>query len=154
MIHVPHFRQLIIRPALQRMTLYSPAAENLLLGTALYESRITYLKQINGPALGVFQIEPFTLNDVYENYLEYREEMMMVMDELQGHMEAEEAVVANLMYAAAVARLIYYRSPMPLPDSDDMDGLAHMYKVVYNTDLGRGTEAGFIETYNKYTKGE
>ena len=120
------------------------------MGTALYESKLTYLKQLGGPALGVYQIEPDTLTDIYENYLFFRENMMMVMDELQGHMEEEEAVVANLMYATAIARLIYYRSPMPLPDADDIEGLARMYKIVFNTVKGKGTEEGFIKIYKEY----
>ena len=153
MIHLPQFRELIVRPALRKMGLYSPVAEELLVGTALYESRLTYLKQLGGPALGVYQIEPDTLTDVYENYLYFRENMLMVMDELQGHMEAEEAVVANLMYATAIARLVYYRSSMPLPDSDDLEGMAKMYKVVYNTHEGKGTEEGFIKIYKEYANG-
>jgi hypothetical protein len=40
-------------------------AIQLLMGTAAQESHLgTYLKQINGPALGVFQMEPNTEIDI------------------------------------------------------------------------------------------
>ncbi|MEE9541175.1 MAG: hypothetical protein V3V85_06750, partial [Candidatus Thorarchaeota archaeon] len=49
------------------------AAVNLLLGTVYQESTIngiTHLKQVGGPALGIYQIEPDTEHDTWENYLE------------------------------------------------------------------------------------
>ena len=57
---------------LSSIGLYSVEAVYLLLGTCAVESNFgTYLKQKNGPALGVFQIEPSTLIDIWENYLYY-----------------------------------------------------------------------------------
>jgi hypothetical protein len=49
----------------------------LLLGTALTESGdMHYLHQLgNGPALGVYQMEPTTHEDIYDNYLKYKKEL-------------------------------------------------------------------------------
>jgi hypothetical protein len=48
-------RQYVIRPTLQRLGLWSLAAENLLLGTAAQESKLGYyLHQLEGPALGLY----------------------------------------------------------------------------------------------------
>jgi len=67
-------RKLVIRPALLEIELWSEAAEELVLGTAIVESRLSFIKQLgSGPALGLWQIEPDTHRDVYENFLEYRE---------------------------------------------------------------------------------
>ena len=76
MIDVKQFRANIIEPALTVLELDSVAAQELLLGTAVQESRITYLRQLgNGPALGLFQMEPATHNDIWDNFLEYKPEL-------------------------------------------------------------------------------
>ena len=50
---------LVIRPALKKLRLWSPSAEELVFGTAIVESGLTYLKQHgDGPALGLWQVEP------------------------------------------------------------------------------------------------
>ena len=52
---------LVICPALEKLSLWSPSAEELVLGTAIVESGLTYLKQHgDGPALGLWQVEPAT----------------------------------------------------------------------------------------------
>ena len=45
---------MVIRPALSKINLWSPSAEELVLGTAIVESGLTYLRQWgDGPALGL-----------------------------------------------------------------------------------------------------
>src|SRR5882757_814136 len=66
------FARTSIRPSLITINLWSAAAEQLLLGTAIHESEgFRFRKQRNGPALGVFQMEPFTHNDIWNTYLSY-----------------------------------------------------------------------------------
>ena len=75
MLDADQFTRLIIRPALKIIGLDFRAAEELLLGTALQESRLTYLHQLGGgPALGLFQMEPGTHDDIWTNYLWNRPE--------------------------------------------------------------------------------
>ena len=53
--------------------MYSPVAENLIMGTAAQESGFTYIKQLGGgPALGMFQVEPATAEDILFRYLKIR----------------------------------------------------------------------------------
>ena len=60
-LNVRDLRVEVIRPALRALDLWSPAAEDLVLGTAAQESGLAYLRQIGGgPALGLWQIEPAT----------------------------------------------------------------------------------------------
>src|SRR3954469_3472805 len=61
---VAQFRNFVVRPILDYLGLASPAAENLLVGTALYESGLEALDQWTGPgdatlgpAFGIYQIE-------------------------------------------------------------------------------------------------
>ncbi len=74
----------VIYPALNKMGMWSEVAGELVLGTAIVESNLTYLKQHGeGPALGLWQVEPATHEDLYANYLNYRPEMMSSLMELR-----------------------------------------------------------------------
>jgi len=160
MIQEQDLRELVIQPTLEHIGLYSEAAENLLIGTIKQESAGgRYLKQINGPALGIYQIEPATHQDIYENFLVYKEGLGDKIVELlpafiteapenSGQKYAtEQQLITNLSYATAIARIVYYRRPEALPYSDDIEGLAAYWKQHYNTPLGAGTEEEFIHNY-------
>lgn len=163
MINPAHFRSHVIAPVLRAMDMWSPAAENLLLGTAMQESRCgEYLVQIGGPALGVFQIEPATAHDLIFRYLDRRPDLrrqfeisFRLLDSRPvnwtsfPHQRIAEKLITDLRFATAVARLRYWIVPEPLPAADDVEGLARYWKQYYNTHLGRGTEEEWINNYQK-----
>jgi hypothetical protein len=143
----PHsFRRFVIRPALTRLGLHSPAAEALLLGTALAESGLSALVQSGGgPALGVYQIEPATHADIWRNYLATRPVVAArVLSLAAAGLGQPAQLVWNLGYATAMARLVYRRRPEPLPAAEDIPGLAAYWKAHFNTAAGKGTAAEFI----------
>ena len=79
MFDAVHFKEEIVEPVLQEMSehfygAYSPAAVNLMMGTVWQESLGgTWLRQWKGgPGKGVYQIEPATHLDIFENFLAYR----------------------------------------------------------------------------------
>lgn len=131
---------------------YSLAAIQLLLGTAAQESGFgTYLKQIQGPALGVFQMEPGTEQDIWEHFLKYRPHIRNMIIKITGVKRPDpDHLRGNLLYQIIMARLHYYRVPEILPASDDVPGMASYWKRFYNTKLGRGAEAEFVENYHRY----
>ena len=139
-------RELVIKPALSEIELWSPAAEELVLGTAIIESRLSFIKQLGrGPALGLWQIEPDTHRDVYDNFLEYREGLYDQVLSLSAPGQTfEENLTSNMQYGAAICRLCYYRAPEALPDEGDLEGQARYWKRYYNTPLGAGTEGKYI----------
>ncbi len=153
MLDPRQFRVLVIRPTLKHLKMWTPAAENLLLGTAAHESRLTYLKQHgSGPALGVYQIEPATHEDVWENYLKYKGDIAgrvraLASQNWPGENNMHRELITNLAYATAIARLVYYRRPEPMPAANDIDGLARYWKQHYNTPLGAGRPAEFVAHY-------
>ncbi|MDX1428656.1 MAG: hypothetical protein R3282_00145, partial [Rhodothermales bacterium] len=62
-----------IRPALAALEKKGRASEELLLGTAIQESLLEFRRQLGGgPARGLFQMEPATHDDCWENYLNFR----------------------------------------------------------------------------------
>jgi hypothetical protein len=139
----------VIVPTLVQIGLYSDAAVNLLLGTCAQESQMgTYLKQINGPALGIYQIEPATHKDVWENYLRYKKELSEKVLMLGAQHDA--SLMINLAYTTAIARIIYLRAPEKLPAENDISELANYWKKYYNTLLGKGSTTDFITNYKRY----
>lgn len=127
----------IVRPALQSIGLWSPAAENLLTGTALAESRAVYLRQVGGgPALGLWQMEPATHDDCWNNWLcsPGRSRQATALRQMIGYLNPSAGLmVSNLLYAAGVARVRYQRVRDPLPGATDAAGLSQYHKDFYNT---------------------
>lgn len=146
MIDLVQFRDLIVIPALDVIGLNSASAVELLLGTAIQESDARYLKQIGGgPALGLFQMEPATYDDIWENYLMHRPDLAKRVSALTRYPSNPNELVGNLWFAAAMCRVHYRRVPEPLPDAGDVEGMAAYWKEHYNTHLGAGTEEEYVE---------
>lgn len=143
----------VIRPTLEYMGMYSEAAENLLIGTAMQESRLKYLHQVSGPAIGLWQMEPATHDDLYTNFIDYKGALKALVRSLAGSKYANtkidpDEMHGNLYYACAMARLQYYRQKEPLPYAEDIHALSRYYKKYYNTPLGKATLEQFIESYH------
>lgn len=154
MIDIDQFTDYVIDPVLEQMVMYSVAASELLLGTAIQESRLTYIKQLgNGPAMGVFQMEPATFKDIWQNYLAYRPNIADVARTLSGTRPQEypvpEQMITNLAFAACMCRVHYRRVREPLPTAGDLPSQAAYWKQHYNTPLGRGTQTEYIENWER-----
>ena len=142
-------RELIIIPTLMHLGLHSDNAVQLLLNTAKQESHLTYLTQLgNGPARGLWQMEPATHDDIWTNYLAYRDALADNVRVLaigtKGVPDADQ-MVGNLFYACAMARIHYLRVPAILPHANDALAQALYWKEHYNTELGRGTVEEFMD---------
>lgn len=139
------FRRYVIQPAL---TALAPAgipvtqtAADLLMATAAIESGLgTWLVQEDGPALGVFQIEPPSLDDL-ELMLTAAQKAALAT--LGSSAPLVDQLAGNLVLAAAVCRLFYWQVPEALPP-DTKSGLWGYYKAHYNTALGAATESAFL----------
>lgn len=141
-VDIGHLRTLVVRPSLEYLELWSEAAENLVVGTALVESHGEYLKQLGrGPALGLWQIEPFTHQDIWDNFLKYEAELADRVRGLQTLRSDDfhEELAGNLFYGAAICRCHYRRVRERLPAAADPDGMARYWKAYYNTPAGAGT---------------
>lgn len=117
------FREYIIKPTLLYLGDYRANMEALLLGTAWHESQgCKWLHQLgNGPALGVYQIEPVTHQDQWKTYLEYNriaQDLILKLASVHslGHgLPKDEELIGNLPYATAIAWCKYRRAPGAIP---------------------------------------
>lgn len=134
-LNISHVADCVVRPALEALHLHSPQAVILVLGTGMVESRLTFLKQLgSGPALGIFQMEPATHKDIHQNVLRYNGELRNRLEILTISACAAE-MAGNMLYAAAMCRIQYYRFSEPLP-SIEARAMAEYHKKYYNTVAG------------------
>lgn len=150
-------REHVIRPVLRYLDAYSESAEELLVLTAAHESLMgEYLHQTGGgPAVGIYQMEPATHDDIWASYLAYRHALAERIAEtrtglFQASGQPALEMAGNLYYATAMARAHYLRVPETLPGSDDSLGLAGYWKSHYNTTAGAGTVAQALSHYQRY----
>jgi hypothetical protein len=141
----------IISNTLLSIDLYSESAVQLLMGTSAHESLgWQYRRQLgNGPALGLFQMEPYTHDDCWVNYLNYNPVLSQKILSVSGMFSPNAgALETNDVYAACMARIKYLRDPQPIPDS--LYGQAEYWKRVYNTYMGKGIVQEYINHYQMF----
>ena len=146
-----------IHPALTSIKLWTPAAEELLLGTAIVESDLLHRKQLgNGPARSFFQMEPVTHDDIWNNFLKYKPDLARAISSLMTSSDADKIVELekNDEYACAMARAHYARVKWPLPKAGDVDAMAKYWKRHYNTKGGKGNEDKYREKWNNTMEGK
>ncbi|QDP48175.1 MAG: hypothetical protein Unbinned6437contig1000_29 [Prokaryotic dsDNA virus sp.] len=137
----------IIKPTHQYMggNYESKESNFLSLCTAAIESNCgEYIKQINGPALGIWQMEPDTHDDIWNNCDAFRDSDFLTRIDSLIPVFTFESLIDAPIYACAMARLKYSMDPHPLPklsgDKDlDCINFFEYYKRVYNTKFGAST---------------
>lgn len=143
----------IIRPVLRDLGLGGGRAEALVLGTACQESKCgLWLVQLgNGPARGIYQMEPATHGDLWDRYLVHRPELAKKINRWRnqyGNGMGAEEMVGNLYYASAMCRIHYLRVPAPIPH--DLKGQAEYWKRWYNTPAGAGTVEEYLSNWRQF----
>ena len=142
----------LIERILKSIDLYSPEALDLVYKTGKVESGYKYLRQIKGPARGLFQCEAWVAVAICKNYLEYRKDLMRkvadaTMVKLSYFVDPKEEdwdflLETNVAVQIAMCRLHYRRIPKPLPSS--AEGQAEYWKKYYNSMAGRGSVEDFL----------
>lgn len=137
---------------------YSEEVVELLIGTAAHESHMgKWLRQVKGPALGIYQMEPATHQSLWKHFLRFRPDVARVVREMASQRSckadgsvADNELIHNLMYATALARVRYRGAKGPIPNT--LAGQAGYWKQWYNTPLGRGTTEKYIEDYERFVE--
>lgn len=150
MLDCGQLTSLIIKPALEDLVMYSEEAVELMIFTCAVESNGgSYLKQMSGPALGIYQMEPKTYNDIWQNYIMKNSSILLRFIHGFGInvMPDEHRLIYDLRFATAMTRIHYMRIPEPLPKLHDLEALWNYYKTYYNTSAGK---AEYHDSLNKY----
>lgn len=150
MLNVQQLKELIIKPSLIDLIMFNDDAMELLVFTCAVESLGgTYLKQINGPALGIYQMEPATYNDIWQNYINNRKDLSLLMATNFdcSRIPDEDRLTYDLRFATALCRIHYSRVLEPLPKQSDVQSLWNYYKKYYNTSQGAALHDESIRKY-------
>lgn len=145
----------IIKPTLKYMggNYDSKNARMLLLATAAIESHCGYyIKQVNGPALGIWQMEPATHHDVNLNCdaLKNNDFGKKIVYLIPMYNDFKSGTLIDApKYACAMARLKYSMDKEALPSHDEPYETYRYYKRVYNTRLGASTWEKFKAAWDK-----
>lgn len=152
--YLPQFKDLVVRVTMAQ-ELCSEVSTNLILGTCAVESNFGhYFRQIGGgPGLGIFQCEPATERDIWDNYLFYgRAAKRKAIYRISGVRSYENngALEWNIAYGICMCRLHYRRIAEPFPAADDIEGLGWYWDTHYNRNPLKGTVKQFVKAYKKY----
>ncbi len=145
MINRKHLQSLLYDTLRPIPKFCSPEALVLLEYTSVIESdRGTFLTQLGGgPALGLMGVEPRTMVDNYENYLDYRPELLNTIGTVCGVFSQyiDPLVLRyNLAFNILMARVWYYRAKPPIPVT--MKEVAKYHEKHYNTKTGNYASTG------------
>lgn len=154
MFDVKQFREKIVRPVLHGIGMWNENAEELMMGTAAAESLGgTYLvQQGNGPALGIYQMEPKTHDDIWQKWLPNHPAIAnnLMQSCMMAMKPRADMMVYNLYYATAMARLQYWRcGEGPIPA--ELEGQAEYWVKYYNKG-GSGTVEKYLAARAAFLK--
>jgi hypothetical protein len=152
MIEIKQFREEIASVALNKLGLYTHSGLELLTLTCAQETLGgTYIKQIEGPALGLFGMEPRTHEDMWQSFLPRRSDLVYkILSSLYiSSKPPVEFLKYNCLYAAMMCRVRYLPTPEPIPDAKDIKGLAQYWHKYYNRNPNVDPEQAVI-AYNKF----
>jgi len=147
----------IITPALDELAFVVKNINGLnskqfMLAVAAQESHCgEYFRQINGVALGIWQIEPSTNDDLYQNYLCYHQEIDPILSQYYTPLMPCPHIQSP-MYNCSIARLCMYRYRDPMPELNDKEGMWQFYKKRYNSSQGKATQNQWNENWERYVK--
>jgi len=142
-------RKLVIRETLRYLDDWSPAAENLLLGTAIQESGMGFCLR-EGRGYGIYHISANTHRAIWDKYLiDHPEQASRVRGLAGQHSFLEDPqgeLTTNLKYATAIAWYVYKRTGKTLPDADDLNGLAEIWHRHFHS-RATATPREFTQNY-------
>lgn len=140
----------IVIPALKKINHCELASMELVLGTGLHESNAwLFRKQIHGPALGMWQMEPRTANYLWDSVVSKRPQLKQDLLELANASRFNPGMlIDNDKLSAAMCRVHYLNVKVRLPLPGDLVMQARYWKKYYNTCRGKGIEQSYINAWN------
>ena len=158
---VKQFTTHIVQPTLSKLEMdHALSAVEMMVGTVAVESSFEFIKQKGGgPAIGFFQLEPATIEDVVVRYVQNKDKTFRANFEQASLLVAPwnftaagllDHVMANLRLQCAIARVKYWMTPEALPPLADIPGYARYWKKYYNTINGAGTEDDFVKAWSQH----
>lgn len=147
-------REYVIRPTLQRLGEWSPAWENLLLGTIAQASQFGFHVK-DGRGMGIYQIDKETHKYVWDRFLAFDADRASLVrgfaSQREFLQEPDLELVTNLAYATAIAWGLYAANGAKLPeDSNDLQAIAQCWYCYYPRRNITQTPSDFIQNFQTH----
>lgn len=153
-INCAQLREVIIKPVLGALGLFSDEAVNLLLGTAAVETQLgRYIVQPDGRlfegGIGIYQCDIPTYNDIWTRYIAASPAMKARIQLYVGYnlKPPAQRLASDLILATIICRLHYARIGQPIPVGPGVKEMAVFWKKWYNP---YGSIENFIKNYKEY----
>lgn len=151
MFNCAQFTELVLRRALYDLQLLCDDSVELLLFTCANESfGGTYLHEVKGSGIGIYQMKPGIYNDIWQNFILFKSSILiqLVHNFDAPTMPSEDRLIYDLHFASAMARLHYARVKEPLPNAKQPQAIWEYYKNYYNKSADNWHQA--ISNYHKF----
>jgi hypothetical protein len=161
MINLGQWKAHLVRPSLTTFAslanlsgrIDAEWAINQIVGTTKESAGCEYLVQLDsGPAVGFYQMEPATHDDIWANYLKYNQHLVTALYSVVGrstmNVGSADEMIGDLTYATLMCRIDYYRSKLAAP-ANTAQALAEYHKIVYNTASGASVASDDIAYYQE-----
>lgn len=134
----------VVTATLKEMDRFKPECVELLCMIAAHESMLgKYRKQIKGPALSLFQIEPRTHDSIWDNC----DSIGKLADKL-GIERDLQSLADDDRYAVFMARCYLLMDTNPLPKT--VCEMGEYAKRYWNSDGGKASPEAYINAYIKW----
>lgn len=110
-----------------------------------------FRRQVGGPARGIFQMEPATRKDIWDNFLKYNTKLKQAVLSM-GHGPMSD-LENDDGYACVMAACLFARFQAKNPVPKDLEGMAAHCKRFYNSMAGKATPEKYLADYNRIMDG-
>lgn len=134
----------IITDTAKEMDRFKPECVELLCMIAAHESGLgKHRKQINGPALSLFQIEPITHDSIWDNC-----DSIKALAKKLGITRNLKSLETDDRYAAFVARCYLLMDKNSVPKS--VCEMGQYAKSYWNSSAGKASPEAYVDAYIKW----
>lgn len=152
------FERFLIKPILNELdgsngskkNLNNEKSVKLLMMIVAHESScLKYSKQIKGPAVSFFQMEPATYKYLVGWLKSKRPRLLKSANDFSPiPSDYADEMILFPEYAIAIARLNFLRFSESIPDTDE--GIAKYAKKYWNTSAGKASWSDYLNAYNQF----
>lgn len=144
------YQRYVLRPALEKIGMYSEEAERLLTMIVAHESlKGHYIVQTTGQAKGIYQMENATHDHVLRWIHNNKPELYREIVEMGDGQPSPVKMITDMDYATAMARAYFLLFPEALPTGSDEE-LAAYAKKRWNTSAGKATADDYLKAYQSW----
>lgn len=140
-LNLVQVKELVVRPVLTKLNLGGETAVNLVFGTALVETHLSWIRQylsrkdvLNGTGRGLWQLEPATIDWLYNDLMarpKHNARLRIIKSLYMTGENLHQQMITNMSLGAIFCRFKYLSSSSPMCKNNAND-MYEYHKRIYN----------------------